>query len=142
MRKIEVDHVTLGEKTYPAYCDLRVLEQLQDEYETITKFERALLGQKIVYDEDGNPERKEDGTIVKESIEYSVKAVVKGLYYMIREGQRIEGAKDLIKEDDIYDMQTNVILLRMVVHGLFMKCFEIKKKDEKVTTSRKMKKQN
>lgn len=141
MRKIEVDHVTLGDRTYPAYCDLRVLEQLQDEYETITKFERALLGQKIVYDDDGNPERNDDGTIVKESLEYSVRAIVKGLYYMIREGQRLEGEDELITEEEIYDMQLNVILLKMVVHGLFMKCFEIKK-NESVETSKKTKKQN
>lgn len=141
MRKIEVDHVTLGNKTYPAYCDLRVLEQLQDEYETITKYERALLGQKIVYDADGNPERADDGTIVKETTEQSVHAIVKGLYLMIREGQRIEGETDLITEDDIYEMQINVILLKMVVHGLFMKCFDVKKKDSDVT-SRKTKKQN
>ena len=141
MSKIEVDHVTLGDRTYPAYCDLRVLEQLQDEYETITKFERALLGQKIVYDDDGNPERNDDGTIVKESLEYSVRAIVKGLYYMIREGQRLEGEAELITEEEIYDMQLNVILLKMVVHGLFMKCFEIKK-NESVETSKKTKKQN
>lgn len=130
MREIEVDHVTLAGKTYPAYCDLRVLDQLQEEYESITAFERALLGQKIVYDEDGNPERNEDGTIVKEKIEASVHAMVKGLYLMIREGQRLEGETELITEDDIYDLQLNTLLLRMVVHGLFMKCFETKKKEE------------
>lgn len=130
MRKIEVDHVTLAGKTYPAYCDLRVLDQLQEEYESITAFERALLGQKIVYDEDGNPERNEDGTIVKEKTEASVHAMVKGLYLMIREGQRLEGETELITEDDIYDLQLNTLLLRMVVHGLFMKCFETKKKEE------------
>lgn len=141
MREIEVDHVTLAGKTYPAYCDLRVLDQLQEEYESITAFERALLGQKIVYDEDGNPERNEDGTIVKEKTEASVHAMVKGLYLMIREGQRLEGETGLITEDDIYDLQLNTLLLRMVVHGLFMKCFEVKKKDSDVT-SKKTKKQN
>lgn len=130
MREIEVDHVTLAGKTYPAYCDLRVLDQLQVEYESITAFERALLGQKIVYDEDGNPERNEDGTIVKEKTEASVHAMVKGLYLMIREGQRLEGETELITEDDIYDLQLNTLLLRMAVHGLFMKCFETKKKEE------------
>ncbi len=141
MNKIEVDHVTLAGKTYPAYCDLRVLEQLQDEYESITKYERALLGQQIVYDSDGNPERNEDGSIVKETTESSVHAIVRGLYLMIREGQRIEGETDLITEDDIYDMQINTVLLRMVVHGIFMKCFTTKKK-ESIEKPRKKKTQS
>lgn len=142
MRKIEVDHVTLGDTTYPVYCDLRVLEQIQEEYESITAFERALLGQKIKYDEDGNPERLEDGSIVKEQTEASVHAMVKGLYLMIREGQRIEGEEELITEDEVYAMQLNTLLVKMVVHGLFMKCFTVKKKEEDQVTPRKKKTQN
>ncbi len=130
MRKIEVDHVTLGGITYPAFCDLRVLEQIQEEYESITAFERELLGQKIKYDEDGNPERLEDGSIVKEKTEASVHAMVKGLYLMIKEGQRLEGETEFITEDEVYALQLNTLLMKMVVHRLFMKCFDIKKKEE------------
>ncbi len=138
---IELDYISLADKKYPAYCDLRVLSQIQEEFESVNEFERQLLGQKIVYDADGNPERNEDGTIVKESIDSSIRAIVKGLYLMIHEGQRLEGATEFITEDEVYDLQENTILLRMVVHGLFMKCFT-SKKNENIKTPRKKKTQN
>lgn len=137
---MELDHITINGIDYPAYCDLRVLSRIQDKYETITKFERALLGQVIRYDEDGNPERTEDGTIVKEETESSVEAIVDGLLYMIQEGQRIEGTEELISEDDLYTCIGNPYTLRYVVHSIFIKCFSGKKKENIPEVTRKTKK--
>lgn len=139
MNEIKVDHIKIGETEYPAFCDLRVLERIQDKYETITKFERALLGKKLVFDDDGNPERNEDGSLVKEDVEGSIRAIVDGLLFMIQEGQRIEGEKDLITEDDIYFGIGNPYVLKYIVHALFFKCFESKKK-ETISPSKKTKK--
>ena len=135
----KINHVNIGDKEYPAFCDLRVLEKLQDKYETITKYERELLGKKLVYDEDGNPERNEDGSLVKEDVEGSIRAIVDGLYLMIQEGQRLEGEKDLITEDEIYSCIGNPYLLKYIVHSLFYSCFKSKKK-ETTDTNKKTKK--
>lgn len=137
---MEVEHITINDVTYPAFCDLKVLARIQDKYETITKYERALLGQKIVYDEDGNPERNEDGSIIKEDTESSVEAIVDGLLFMIQEGQRIEGDENLITEDELYTCIGNPYALKFVVHAVFMKCFSGKKKESSPATSRKTKK--
>jgi hypothetical protein len=139
MNEIKVDHVKIGDIEYPAFCDLRVLEQLQEKYETITKFERELLGKKLVYDDDGNPERNDDGSLVKEDVEGSIRAIVDGLLFMIQEGQRLTGEKDLITEDEIYACIGNPFLLKYIVHALFYKCFESKKKEQE-SKSRKTKK--
>lgn len=139
---MKLDHITINDVEYPIYCDLRVLARIQDKYETITKFERALLGWKIVYDEDGNPERAEDGTIIKENVEGSVEAIIDGLLYMIQEGQRIEGVKeeDMISEDEIYTCIGSPFALKYVVHSFFYKCFESKKKESTPERTKKMKK--
>ena len=137
---MELDHITINDTEYPVYCDLRVLARIQDKYETISKFERALLGQKIVYDADGNPERTEDGTIVKEETESSVEAIVDGLLYMIQEGQRLEGEEVTITEDELYGCIGNPYVLKYVVHSIFMKCFSSKKKEETPDMTRTTKK--
>ena len=145
MREIKVDHITIGDNKFPVYCDLRVLEQIQDKYETVSKYERALLGQEIVYDDDGNPLRNEDGSIEKTYREPSVKAIVTGLYLMVKEGQKIESKQgieaDPIDEDDIYALVgESPLTLSLLVHGLFMKCFSTKKNEDNKQTTRKMKK--
>lgn len=139
MKQIEVNHVKIGEVEYPAFCDLRVLERIQEKYETITKFERELLGKKLVYDDDGNPERNDDGSLVKEDVEGTIRTIVDGLLFMIQEGQRLTGEKDLITEDEIYSCIGNPFLLKYIVHSLFYSCFESKKKETE-DQSRKMKK--
>ncbi len=141
MDKQKLDHITIGDTKYPVYCDLRVLARIQERYETISRFERLLLGQQIVYDEDGNPERREDGTIVKTETESSVQAIVDGLLFMIQEGQRLEGVdeNDMIAEDDLYSCIGNPLVLKYIVHAIFMKCFGSKKKEDKPIT-RKTKK--
>ena len=129
MNEIKVEHVKIGDTEYPAFCDLRVLEKIQDKYETITKFERELLGKKLIYDEDGNPERNEDGSLVKEDVEGSIRAIIDGLVFMIQEGQRLTGEKELITEDELYSCIGNPFVLKYMVHALFFKCFESKKKE-------------
>lgn len=141
MQEIKTDHITWNGKEYPVYCDLRVLEKIQNEFETITQFERALLGQEIVYDEDGNAERDEAGNLIKKDTEPSIRAAVRGLYLMMEEGRRIEESQgkevDPVSEDDIMSYAGNFYALGLLVHGIFMKCFASKKKEEKQTTSKK-----
>ena len=145
MKEISVDHIDIGEDRFPMYCDLRVLEKLQDRFETISKFERELLGQELVYDDDGNPLRDGNGTIEKKQTEPSVKAIVAGLYLMIEEGQRMEAKQGIesepISEDDIYELcEGNTFLLSRIVHTIFMKSFTTKKNEDGTKTSRKTKK--
>lgn len=139
MKEIEVKHVKIGDTEYPAFCDLRVLEKLQEKYGTITKYERELLGKQLVYDEDGNPERNEDGSLVKEDVEGSIRSIIDGLLFMIQEGQHLTGEKKLITEDELYSCIGNPFMLKYIVHALFYSCFESKKKEPE-KSSRKTKK--
>ena len=125
MKEIKLDHITWNGKKYPVYCDLLVLEKIQEEFETINQFERELIGQAVVYDEDGNAERDDTGALVKKAVEPTIKTIVRGLYLMIEEGQRIETSQgkevEPITEEDIMSYCGNFYALGIMVHGIFMK---------------------
>lgn len=54
MREITLPTVTINGETYPIYCDLFVLSQIQEKMD-INDFERGIIGAEIVRDENGDP---------------------------------------------------------------------------------------
>ena len=86
-----MNQITIDGETYPIYCDLLVLEKIQDEYESVNQFERELLGYEILRDENGEPLRAEDGTLLMAAKEPKMKAIsppiIRFLYgYQLRGG--------------------------------------------------------
>ena len=141
MKKIEVDHLKIGEDRFPVYCDLNALDQLQEKYGSITEFERKLMGWEIVRDEDGEPERDDEGNIKKKNTEPSARVILDTLLIMIEEGQKIEeryGAEedsytDKVTMEDLETMPldgANLYTLSNALHVVFMKTFIQKKSNE------------
>ena len=132
MRKIELPTVTINGEDFPIYCDLYVLEKIQERMD-INDFERGILGVEIVRDEDGEPARREDGRIELVRGKYNINALIMGLTFMINEGLAIDSdqtGKELEEMDEKYigrvcDMP--IIELSNTVHEAFIRCLDSKK---------------
>jgi len=144
MRKITLPTVTINGETYPIYCDLFVLSQIQEKMD-INDFERGIIGAEIVRDENGDPVHKEDGRIEMVFGQYDIKALIMGLTLMINEGLLIDSEQkgtEYVPVDEKYigrvcDMP--LITLSNTVHNTFGRCLESKKNEtpKKTGTTRK-----
>lgn len=134
MKDIELNYVDIGGAKYPIYCDLNVLEIIQDNYESINKFERDLLGLTPLRSEDGELQRDDKGLILNKTGEPKIKAVALGLFLMIREGQRIDTRQTGTQHEELTAEELREITsvpftdLANVLHDEFNRCFNVKKK--------------
>lgn len=126
----KLNHVTLSGVEYPIKCDILVLEQIQNEYGSIAKFEREIIAWEPVLDENGEEVLNDSGIRKVKSKLPSVKAVNDALYWMITEGMEIEAVK---KNEPIKQLKREELLrcadmaymkLADLVHDEFSRCFE------------------
>ena len=146
MRELEINHININEINYPIYCDLNVLEAVQEEFKSVGEFERQLKGLTVKHDENGDIVRNENGSILHDTIEPRIKAVVYALYIMVAEGQRIEKNRfgieteplpiDVIREFN----HVNYVELSGILGAEFDKCFSSKKNLMEKKTRRRRKK--
>lgn len=143
MKNIILNHIEIDGVKYPIYCDLNVLELIQDNFTSINKFERDILGLTPLLDENGEIKRNEEGLILNSQGEPKIRAIVFGLYLMIKEGQRID-TRQTGKEwkeltiDDIRELCAVPFMeLSEKLHAEFNRCFEVKKKLKRQTNRRK-----
>jgi len=145
MREIKMNQITIDGETYPIYCDLLVLEKIQEEYESVNQFERELLGYEILRDEKGEPLRAEDGTLLMAAKEPKMKAIMLGLALMINEGIRIDNRQTgacrvYIEKDYLAEVNDRPYSeLSEILHAEFNRCFAVKKKDSKTAQTMKKK---
>ena len=149
MREIKLNHILMDGREWPIYCDLNVLEEIQDRFQSISEFDRKIAGWEIVRDENGHIVKftKEEAELLGNGIEEGdakvrkimprISAVKTGLYLMIREGLYIEADQkgndpEEITEEYIaricdvpYDKAS--VILTQEMH----RCFETKKKEKK-----------
>lgn len=143
MRPIELNEIEINGDKYPIYCDLNVLELIQENFESVNEFERGILGLTPLRDKDGELMRNEAGELIQKQTEPKIKAIAFGLFVMIREGQRIrkrdtgDDTPLIDKEEIMEGCRTSFLELAEVVRTEFNKCFVIKKKE---STSAKTKK--
>lgn len=144
MREITLPTVTINGETYPIYCDLFVLSQIQDKMD-INDFERGVLGVEIVRDENGDPVHQEDGSIEMKLGQYDIKALIMGLTLMINEGLLIDSEQKGTPYEPVDETYIGrvcdmpLITLSNTVHNAFGRCLESKKKEtpEETTSQRK-----
>lgn len=109
----------------PIKCDLYVLQEIQDEYETVVKFEKQLLGIETVMDKD------EEGNDVEKQVlrEPKPSAVMFALVSMVREGYAIEGVDMPFKNSRelIASVTRDYRAIAKDIHNEFRNCFQIKK---------------
>lgn len=142
MRKIELPTIDINGETYPIYCDLYVLSQIQDRMD-INDFERGIMGARIVRDENGDPILKDDGRIEIVFGKYDINALIMGLTLMINEGLLIDSEQTGREHEPIDEKyigrvcDMNLLDLSNAVHGAFGRCLTSKKNMTKTTNRKK-----
>lgn len=119
--------VILAGKEYPIRCDINVLIEIQEQFETVSNFEMLMVGVRTVKDENGNVITGEGGKILFQRCDPSLKAIAAILPCMLSEAcgssrkEELNEALDAVQNAkfDLYDtaMQMNKEL---------SKCFERK----------------
>ncbi len=125
MRMIE-----LGGKEYPIYCDMAVLEAVQEEYGTVNEFEKKLIGIKGYKTQKVNGEEKN----VPIYTDPSVKAIRIAAFHMINEAIDVENEErheqtPHVSMAEIKRAKQNAGMMNRimaVIHEEFMECFESK----------------
>ena len=114
-----VDFIMIAGSEVPVWCDLYVLNEIQEEYGTIGKFERALVG--IAEDEEGKRWKKEP----------DIKTLMFALRIMVQEGikkQKKAGIEtDIDVEQVLMDADIPYTELAEMLHDVFWRCFRAKK---------------
>lgn len=107
-----LNYIELGEKKYPIFCSLNVLEKIQHEYGSINEWRAQMIIKKDNKEDEGNDE------------EINIGLVIKTLTMMINEGLEIEG-----KEEKITEKETGWLLakyglaqLAMIINAQVLEC--------------------
>lgn len=129
----KLKRMLIGERTYPFRIDLNVLEEIQEEYGSINRFERDLLGLRFKKDGEGNQLYDGGGKMMMEVGEPSIKAIKMVLPMAINEGILIEAdeqnreAEVLEEEFIIRNCTIGYDVLSEMLHEEFKRCFATKK---------------
>lgn len=103
--------VTLAGKEYPIRCNINVLMEIQEQFDTIPNFEMMITGVKLVQDADGNAVQDADGKLMFKRCDPSLRAVAAILPCMLAEAagssrkRELDEALDAIQyaKFDLYD---------------------------------------
>ena len=130
----KLKRIRIGEKRYPYKIDLNVLEQIQEEYGSINKFERDILGYVFEKDREGNQIYTKEGKPLMRRTEPSVRAIKAVLPAAINEGLAIEADEtgkefEPVTEEQIFrECKIAYETLADMMHEEFTRCFVIKKR--------------
>lgn len=132
----KLNTVPIGGHKLPIKCDFNILQVLQENFETLRKFEQALIGMVPLLDKDGNPmfEYNSDGEeIIKfRTTEPSLKAIALALPMMINEGRQQAIAQGDEPEDFDYkaaikEADFSITEVAVALHNEYRRCFDRKK---------------
>ncbi len=118
------EKVILAGKEYPIRCDINVLAEVQERFETVSNFGMLLAGVKVAKDKNGDAILDSDGKVQFERCDPSIRAIAAILPCMLTEassGNELEEALDAVKNArfDLYEIAVQM-------HKELDKCFERK----------------
>jgi hypothetical protein len=117
------EEVTLAGVTHPIRCNINVLIEIQDRYDTLENFEMKLTGIDIVKDRDGRVVRDDKGNAKFTRREPSLRAVRDILPFMLSEG----GCDDYnTAVEAVRNMEFDRYQVAASMHKEYSKCFERK----------------
>lgn len=140
----KLNYIELSGEKYPIKCDIIVLEEIQDEYESLQEFENGIRGFVPNRDEDGEIIINEEGLMTGTSGTPNIKMLNKALVWMVKEG--IEIAKEA--GGDCAEITEKTLLrkvdlppreLGQLLHEEFLRCFA--RKNQNTTQGEKAKNQ-
>ena len=115
--------VKIGNKTYPIKCNIEVLMEIQDEYDSISLFEMDILGFKLAHNVDGSIKRDDDGKPILRKTEPKLSAIYKIFPIMLKAGAKSDAEIPEISKDKI---NFDYIAVATAMHNEFERCFERK----------------
>ncbi len=129
----QLKRIRIAGKEYPYKIDLNVLEQIQESYGGVHRFEMAVLGLEYLKNKDGKQIYNKDGDACVRRVEPSVRAIRMALPLMINEGLEIEAElagkpwepvteKELSRNCDV-----SYEYLAELIHEEWQRCFAVKK---------------
>lgn len=112
--------IKICDKEIPLWCDIFVINELQEKYGTVGEFERKLIGL----------QETEDGKFIKR--EKDLGAITFALRLMIKEGYRkLEAMGEQTEKADVEQLLMDVDIpftdLADIIHDAFRRCFTSKK---------------
>lgn len=115
--------IKINGKEVPLWCDIYVLNEVQEEYGTIADFERKLAGIKEI---------EENGKKQVCHVEPEVKTIIFALRLMVKEGYKKEALLGEVREPvDVEELVIDVDIpfnqLADMLHNEFRRCFAAKK---------------
>ncbi len=125
-----METVTLDGKEYPIKCDIDVLIEIQEQFDSLNAFEMLIGGFRTVKRADGSTELDDKGMPMLEMTEPSVRAIRTALPYMLQEAAA--ALKDVNPVDlaetaeAIKNMRFNMLKVARAMYHEFSKCFERK----------------
>ena len=123
--------VEIGGERHPIKCNIEVMAALQDKFGSLNAFEKAIIGLRDVYDDDGKPKRDEEGKQLFIVGEPSIKAVMEALPLMLRAGyddalEQGEASERPDLRKAIKDADFDYIKAANAIHDEFKRCYERK----------------
>ena len=119
-------YITIGDRQVPLWCDIFVLNEIQEKYGSIGTFERRLIG----VPEDAGKDWK---GIKKEQ---NITAIIFALELMIQEGyKKADMLEDCATSHEdprslLMDIDIPFPELSDIVHEVYKRCFQSKKADQ------------
>lgn len=125
---MKIETVILAGKEYPVRCDINVLIEVQEHFDSFSEFEALIAGIKICKDADGNLLYDADGKIKFERTEPSLRAIKTILPCMIKEGAITSEIHIDLAEvvTAINNFSFNMYDVAVKMHNEYTKCFERK----------------
>lgn len=139
-----LEQIEINGKMYPIRCDINVMIEIQEQFESLNAFELAIVGLEVSRKEDGTVERDDKGDILFYRKEPSIKAIRCILPLMIHEGIEAFMQDGTIidassVDEDVKSMRFDFKQVAESMSREFQKCFHrknsssAKKSKEKAT---------
>lgn len=119
--------VRLAGKEYPIRCDINVLIEIQEKFETVSNFEMLIAGVIIAKDEDGNVLTDKNGKILFERCDPSLRAIAEILPCMLSEAHENRKDQELARAlDAVKNAKFDLYSTAVQISKELSKCFERK----------------
>ncbi len=114
---MKISRLKIGNRSLPFRIDYNVLEIIEDEYETVEKFQMALIGFRWKRDDDGTYVFGDDGKPVPEITTPSLKALKLALTTMVNEGLKAEAYE---QKKEYIPMDPDVIIMECEIERTYL----------------------
>lgn len=134
----ELTYITLSGRDFPIRCDMKVLEEIQDKYSDLVKFENLIYPHTPALDKDGKQKKNKEGDLLYNIGMPNIKAVNDALYFMVSEGLQVSGDEPVERNELLVYVDVSPQTIGEILAEEYDKCFV--RKNAMTTQKKPMKK--